>query len=137
MLKLELQLGFWLATLLVILSSDVHAQNFVNNPNFTQQDTCPYTWGQAFFATGWMSDNDQSPDLFAECSTSPFYRIPQDYGCTTLAAKKDDGFVGMVSFGRILNGINVREYITTRLIDTLPKDVDIFCSISIRPRPRS
>ena len=110
--------------------------NFVNNPNFTEIDTCPYSWGQAFFATGWSADNEQSPDLYHTCSTTPFYTIPQESRCTTLEPRKDDGFIGMVSFGKLPNGINIREYITTRLIDTLPMDVDIFCSMSVRPRPR-
>ena len=106
--------------------------NFVNNPNFTELDTCPYSWGQAFFATGWIEDNEQSPDLYHTCSTSPFYTIPQESVCTTLDVRKDDGFIGMVSYGQLPGGINIREYITTYLIDTLPKDVDIFCSISVR-----
>ena len=114
----------------------VDAQNLVPNPNFTEIDSCPSTFGQIYLASPWETGNDQSPDLFDSCALGGFYEIPVKYGCVDIIPKMDDGFVGIVTYGTLPNGSSIREIMTTRLIDKPPLGVDVYCSISVSPRPR-
>lgn len=122
----------WLSLIFVHV---VNAQNLVRNPNFTELDSCPYSFGQIHFAEHWSSDNEQSPDLYDSCVTGPFYDLPVEFGCTTITPYQDNGFVGIVTFGRWPDGNNIREIMTAR-INEVPKGVDIYCSMAVRPRPR-
>jgi hypothetical protein len=54
--------------LLLLLPFTICAQsNLVDNPSFEQLDSCPYSVGQAHFATGWTSYK-QTPDYFNSCN---------------------------------------------------------------------
>ena len=129
-------LPIFLSILILISASlSIEAQNFVQNPNFTELDSCPYNFGQIRFARFWQTDNAQTPDLYDSCGTS-FYQLPLNFGCTTLTPKKDDGFVGIVTFGSLPNDNNIREIMSTSLSGELPMNSDIYCSISVSPMPR-
>ncbi|MFT6807200.1 MAG: hypothetical protein ACJA01_000419 [Saprospiraceae bacterium] len=73
----------FIASTIVLLGLNLNAQNLVRNPNFTELDSCPYTFGQIYFANHWSSDNDQSPDLFDSCVTAPFFGLPFEFPCPT------------------------------------------------------
>jgi gliding motility-associated-like protein len=111
-----------------------YAQNLVRNPNFTELDTCPYSYDQVHFANHWTSGNDQSPDLYHTCGTS-FFSLPQIYSCIDLNYNIDDGFVGIVTYGQLPNFQGIREKIIAPLISEPPKESDIFCALSVLPRP--
>ena len=127
---------FFLISIHFIHLQNLNGQNLVNNPNFVNLDTCPYGFGQVRFASGWITENEQTPDLFDSCAQNPSYVVPIEFSCATIAPRQDDGFVGLVSYGQLESGNNIREVISTHLIDTLTKGIDYYCSISVSPNPR-
>ena len=111
-------------------------QNLVNNPDFSQIDQCPFDLGQINFAFGWQSDNFQSPDLYDTCGLIPILKVPIDFTCAIYEPYSGTGYAGIVTTGILPSGTSAREIISSRLTDTLPLDVDIYCSLAVRPYPR-
>jgi len=83
-----------------------------------------------------MSGNDQSPDLYTTCSISEFYELPIPYPCATIAPPIDDGIIGIVTYGRLPNGNNIREIMTAWIDKGMREGQDVYCSISVFPTPR-
>jgi gliding motility-associated-like protein len=110
----------WLCVL--INSASIGQVNLVPNPSFENVSTCPNNPGQLLFANGWYSTTPSTPDLFnACCSISPYWvDVPQS-AVGWQYARTGEGYAGIgtspldtnVSTG------NVREYISTRLLDSL------------------
>lgn len=103
--------------------------NLVPNPGFEDISDCDLEYGDADKALPWQIINDPiaSPDLYHACSTNGFYDLPVT-GCEEGTFPKSGvGMVGMVN-------LTAEERISVRLLDTLPKDIDIYVAFSTIPR---
>jgi hypothetical protein len=88
--------------------------NLVPNPSFEQYDTCPYSSGQAFLATPWITH--MSSDYLNSCGTSN-YNVPLNYyGYQT--AHSGQAYCQMATF-TWNPSYNYREFLQVQLLDTL------------------
>lgn len=86
------------------------------NPSFEQHDTCPNTYGQICYATGWESFSVGGEEYFNSCDTSNFFSVPYNtYGYQK--AFDGQGYAGFVFYNPF--AINQRESIGCKLIDSL------------------
>jgi gliding motility-associated-like protein len=87
--------------LLVLINALGHAQtNLVNNPSFETYSTCPSTWSQIGFCTGWGQPTNHygSPDYDNSCCTTTTSGVPVNaYG--SQAAYSGDAYVGLIMKG--------------------------------------
>ena len=105
--------------------------NLVPNPGFEILSTCDLNFGTANFAEPWMIDDPlATPDLFHACSTNPNFQLPSGRGCFPIFPKSGDGMVGLAQIGQ------VEERVFAWLLDTLPRDVDIYVACDVITRAK-
>lgn len=101
--------------------------NLVPNPGFEELTDCDLHFGDVPKASPWkIIDPSTSPDLFHYCSTSGSYRPPA--GCQGIDPKDGEGMIGQV---HLQAGIEERVY--ARLLDDLPRGVDLYVAFSTVP----
>lgn len=93
-------------------------QSFVPNPSFEDTVSCPTSIGQLNKAQFWVNPTQATPDFFNACSTANNYvvHVP-DNGFGYQNAKAGLGYAGFYAFNKPFP--NAREYVQTRLTDTL------------------
>lgn len=64
---------------LIFPSLATKAQNLVPNWSFEQYDTCPYTSGQIYYATGWENIMIV-PDYYNACASNQYITVPTNFG---------------------------------------------------------
>ena len=94
-----------------------YSQNLVPNGSFEDTLACPTERGQINYSTGWFTPISTSPDYFNACANIisdvgiPKNIFGYQYAHTGVAYA---GFIGMV-----IPGASYREYIETKLIDSM------------------
>lgn len=108
---LALALGFALA------ASAAHAVNLVPNPSFESYVNCPFTFGQANFATGWDVPNTGTSDYYNTCAAPVFPSVNVPY--TQLGyrpALTGSGYCGIIPYS---SAPDYREYLQIQLTSPL------------------
>lgn len=117
------------ATILLCLLATAfcRAQNLVLNPSFEEYDTCPDFLGQITRANGWYSARP-SPDYYNLCVSTQGTTAPSNfYGYQF--PNSGSGYAGLAS---MYGGVSeLREYIGTKLIDTLKVGNTYFVSFVV------
>ncbi|MGZ3864764.1 MAG: T9SS type A sorting domain-containing protein [Bacteroidia bacterium] len=94
----------------------VKAQNFVYNGEFEVYDTCVTNPGQISYAVGWKSCTE-TPDYYNSCSNGANMKVPHTFHGFQKDCCGGSGYAGGFMFNA--NGDSARDYIYTKLIDTL------------------
>jgi hypothetical protein len=93
------------------------AQNLVPNPGFEEHDTCPNSYSQIHFATGWWSSRE-TPDYFNDCG-SGLAGVPYN-GAGFQEAYSGHAYSGLISF--LSAGNEYSEIIATELSSVMKKN---------------
>jgi hypothetical protein len=104
-----------------LFSFTCSAQNLVPNPSFEDTVQCPIgvnvTTDQMTYATGWHKATAGTPDYFNSCNTG-MVGVPQNF-IGWEYAKSGVAYAGLCTANKGNPGPNYREYIQTRLTDSL------------------
>lgn len=105
-------------SLLLLYSINCYSQNLVPNPSFEEYDTCPNSYSQIHFATGWWSANE-SPDYYNTCATgvSPLSAVPRN-GFGYQFPASGEAYIGYYNYG----ASSLREYIGIELINHVQEE---------------
>lgn len=123
---------FRILTILLFLQTrhTILAQvNLVPNSSFEDTVSCPWTYDEIDFATGWYKPTVGSSDLLHSCS----FQIPLNY-FGYQSARTGNAYAGLYTYHNIWPDSSYREYISIQLIDTLESgkkyDVEFYLSRS-------
>jgi len=108
-----------LGTFLTLASIKLNAQNLVPNPGFEIISSCPQNLAQINLAPPWYTPTAGTPELFNVCSPPNQYgvHVPKNV-IGYQNAHSGSGYAG-VGTGPFNQPVTIREYISTRLSDSL------------------
>lgn len=108
-----------------------YAQNLVPNPSFEVYDTCPDFTSQIRHTITWFDANTGTSDYYNTCSISPpnTVGIPSNYFGYRYA-HGGNAYAGFMVSDDI-NYVNYREYIETKLTDSLVAGTKYFISFYV------
>jgi hypothetical protein len=109
------------------LFSESKSQNLVNNGGFEDIINCNLTYGDIDSAIGWLGV--ATPDLFNSCSLSPDFMVPNNFFGTQVPAE-GSGYALFLSYAQA-PGVDVREYVQTKLVDSLDIDSKYYLSFKV------
>ena len=102
-----------LACVFAFAAPAAHAVNLVPNPNFESYTSCPFTFGQANFATSWDVPNTGTSDYYNSCAPPVFPSVNVPY--TQLGpqtALSGSGYCGIIPYS---SAPDYREYLQVPL----------------------
>jgi hypothetical protein len=105
---------YLIATLLVLKSTTVYAQNLLPNPGFETVTTCPSGIAQMYNATGWTNPSGHagSADFHHVCATDPWVQVPNN----VFGSQSPHGGSGYMGFALFYQSTpEFREYICKQL----------------------
>lgn len=103
--------------LLALLAAPAHAVNLVQNPGFESYSNCPFTFGQASFATLWTAPTTGTSDYFNACAPATFPSVNVPY--TQIGYRPARTGVGMAGFIPYSAAPDYREYMSVPLSSAL------------------
>ncbi len=112
-------------TILICFTTVAYTQNLVPNPDFDNDEYCPWNQCQIDFATGWSSYG-RSPDYFHSCAIEGAWSVPVNATGFQYPAS-GDAYAGLGAFGYSYTP-NIREYIGIELNEPLEIGIDYFVS---------
>jgi len=120
-------------TFILSIHTNVSCQNLVFNSSFEVYIQCPYSTTQLPFATGWFTTwgIDGSSEYFNSCNNG-YFGVP-DNAWGYQKALTGKGYAGCIFY----TIGNWREYVQTKLIDSLIKDEEYCCEFYVSLCDRS
>lgn len=106
------------------------AQNFVYNGYFEIHDTCPSFYSQINRATTWYSAL-QTPDYYNRCATYQDVSVPFNQRGYQQDCCNGNGYAGIVVFNTDVSNNYEREYMQTKLLDTLSNNKKYLASMLV------
>jgi len=113
--------------IILIIHANISCQNLVFNSSLEEYSQCPYSTAQLHFAIGWFTTwgIDGSSEYFNACNFNNF-GVPSN-GFGFQYSLTGNGYAGCV-FYKLGNW---REFIQTKLIDSLIKDEEYCCEFYV------
>ena len=101
-------------------------QNLVNNGGFEDITNCNFSYGDIDTAIGW--GGVRSPEIFNNCNVLFDFSVPNNFVGAQIAY--DNGYAFFASYAQPPS-IDSREYVQTKLVDSLVSDLKYYLSFQI------
>ncbi len=114
-------------SVILFIYTNISCQNLVYNGSLEEYSQCPYSNGQLYLAIGWFTTwgVDGSSEYYNSCNNDNL-SVPLNYGGYQYACH-GNGYAGCLFFDMG----NWREFIQTKLIDSLIKDDEYCCEFFV------
>lgn len=130
-----MQLKKYLIIFIILIQSNLQAQNLVQNPSFEIFDICPYSVGQIEFANNWNAgcEYGASSEYFNSCTLYNSLDNFLIYGITQIGSNTGSANAGLVLFATTSTGEHdYRECVSTKLKIKLNNNICYNVSFYIR-----
>ena len=121
--------GFLLnISVILFIYTNISCQNLVYNGSLEEYSLCPYNVGQIDYAKGWFAamGGGGSTEYYNACSNNSYVSVPLNHSGYQYACY-GNGYAGCLFFDMG----NWREFIQTKLIDSLIKDDEYCCEFFV------
>lgn len=126
------------ATIIMLLSYELFAQNLVPNSGFDTFTDCPSDIGQIMLAAPWVSASNGTPDLYNECSNEILMTVPNAgrYLDSYQVPRSGKGYahIGIYNNNNVASGSNGNsEYIEVQLLQPMQKGKQYYLEFHVSP----